>query len=202
MACPPEQSHRDLASASVRVRRAVLWLARHPHVSVLGLLGVVAVLTLATVSAVGPLFTGAAPVHGERDTSAIVPVPTQRPPRHRVDAVHEALHAVGKLCKPAEVNRGRRPLTRAIETIRGFAAQYPRGGVLHRWRARHHARACDRRTAPARNVRPDPCADHRRTGSGPVSGEVAAPDYEPGLNIGILMMNVAPRPGPSLAAVR
>lgn len=114
----------------MRVRRAVLWLARHPHVSVLGLLGVVAVLTLATVSAVGPLFTGAAPVHGERDTSAIVPVPTQRPPRHRVDAVHEALHAVGKLCKPAEVNRGRRPLTRAIETIRGFAAQYPRGGFF------------------------------------------------------------------------
>lgn len=114
----------------MRAGRVVRWLARHPHVTVLGLLGVTAILTLAAASALGPLFTGAPPVHGERDAPAVVPKPTQHPPRHQVDLVHEALHAIGRLCKQAEVNRENRALTRPIETIRGFAAQYPSGGFV------------------------------------------------------------------------
>lgn len=123
-----EQCDRDLASAAVRARRSVVWFERHPHVAVLGLLGVVTILALAVSSAIVALFIPAAPVPGELDAPVVVPSPAQRPPQERVDAVHGALHALGKLCNQPEVNRGRRLLTRRFETVRKFAAQYPSGG--------------------------------------------------------------------------
>jgi hypothetical protein len=120
---------RDMAGAVLIGGRVVVWLVRHPMASVFVFLAVVATFTASALS----LFLGPSSDVPRASTDALVepdtlPTPTQHPPRDRVDAVHKALHALGRACESPLAQRRPDAVRRPVALIEAFAVAYPSGG--------------------------------------------------------------------------
>lgn len=120
---------RDVAGAVLIGGLVVVWLARHPMAAVLLFLAVVAIFTASVVS----LFLGPSSDRPRVSTDAVLgpdtlPKPTQHPPKERVDAVHKALHALGRACESPVAQRRPAAVRRPLELIETFAVTYPSAG--------------------------------------------------------------------------
>lgn len=122
--------HRDLAAAAVRAR-IILWLLRHPMTAVFVALAIFAGtgFGLAGMFAGGrtdPAATRPVVVGGTAEST--LPVPTQFPPKARVEEAHRALHAMGRACEKPSSTRDPAAVRQPVEVMERFARDFPNGG--------------------------------------------------------------------------
>lgn len=110
--------------------RLLLWLIRRPMVGVVVLLVLVAALSAGGAYLLSARRTppASASLGADMVAPAVLPTPTQHPPRARVEAAHQALHALGRACKAPSANFTRERVRHPLDAIERFADDYPGGG--------------------------------------------------------------------------
>lgn len=105
--------------------RLVPWLARRPIVVALVTVAMVWMFVVSLVSVVSRA-PQASPMRADMPVARQeLPTSSERPPRHRVARVHEALHGLARECKSSLRQGGAPRLRRPLARLEAFAGDYP-----------------------------------------------------------------------------